>query len=247
MRAINSVVAFAMVLAGCSAAPVATAPVTTAPAATTQVTPSAQPTHPGTPEPSIGRPVPASGELVPGRYVIPAGSTTPATVSYAIAASGWVAQNEGQTVSKHVDNSEREVSFSVSVVDQLFAHPCGDDDRLPVGPTVDNLIGALESLPELVVGPPAEATIGGRPGKVFELSVPEGFDDSKCDPPIGLQVWLDRPGDKYLVVGNDMTTRVHAVEVSGGRFILNVNYRNNADPADLAEFEAIVESIQFHE
>jgi hypothetical protein len=242
VRAIASVVVAVIVLAGCSGTPGSTAPVATA-----QLTPSALATQLSTPEPSIGRPVPASGELAPGRYVIPAGPRTPATVSYAIAASGWVAQNAGQTVSKHVDDSQREVSFSISIVDQLFAHPCGEDDRLPVGPTVDDLIAGLLSLPELVVAPAAAASIGGRPGKVFELSVPDGFDDSTCDPPIGLQVWLDRPGDKYLVLGSDITTRVHAVDVAGGRFILTVNYRNSAYPADLAEFEAIVESIQFHE
>ena len=189
---------------------------------------------------------PGAGALMPGRYFTAQNDWTPVTFSFDIAGPGWVAQNDGQTITKNMDVSAREISWSVEILDSLFATPCGTDDRVPLGPSVNDLVAGLEALPDLDVAVPAELTIDGRAGQVFELSLPDGIDEGSCDPPIGIQVWLDKAGGKYLVIGEDARTRVHAVDVDGARFILNANIAKSADRADVAEFEAIVDSITFH-
>ena len=189
---------------------------------------------------------PHAGDLAPGRYYTARNDWTPVTFAFDIAAPGWIAQNDGQTISKNVDDSAREISWSVELVDALFATPCGDDDRVPIGPSIEDLVTGLQALPDLDISEPTELVINGRAGHRVELSLPEGRDEASCDPPIGIQVWLDAAGGKHLVIGESMTTRVYAVDVDGARFILNVNIAETADPAELAEFEAIVESITFH-
>lgn len=195
---------------------------------------------------SEATPTPLDGEIAPGRYATARNTWAPVTFAFDIAVPGWIAQNDGQTITKHVDDSAREISWSVEILDSLFATPCGDDDPVAIGPTVDDLVTGLQALPDLQVSEPTDLTIDGRAGQMMELSLPEGLDEASCDPPIGVQVWLDQAGGKYLVVGGAMTTRVYAVDVDGARFVLNVNIAKTADPADLAEFEAILGSMTFH-
>jgi hypothetical protein len=35
-------------------------------------------------------------------------------------------------------------------------------------------------------------------GQSVDLTIPPSVDASQCDPPIGLQIWLDRSGNQYL-------------------------------------------------
>ncbi len=107
----------------------------------------------------------------------------------------------GQTISKHANESGREVGWSVSIVDRLFADPCGPNETIDIGPTADDLAAALRALPGPDVAAPMEVTIGGRSWKVIEVTVSADVDVEQCDPPIGLQIWLDRSGNKYFLRG----------------------------------------------
>lgn len=191
-------------------------------------------------------PTPPAGELLTGRYFTAQGDWTPVTFSYQVAAPGWFAQNGGQTISKRVDDSAHEISWSVEILDSLFATPCGADDRVPLGPAVSDLVAGLQGLPDVDASEPTQLMIDGRAGQLLELALPDGLTEASCDPPIGIQVWLDQAGGKYLVVGESHTSRVYSVDVDGARFVLNVNIATTADPADVAEFEAILASITFH-
>jgi hypothetical protein len=135
-------------IAGATATPRATA------------TPSATQTTRPTPIVVAGaRPVPVAGEIEPGRYFIPKGRWTPATFSFTMPA-GWAAENSGQTISKHANESGREVGWGVAIVDRLFADPCGANDTIEVGPTADDLVRALLALPGVEASGPFEVTIG---------------------------------------------------------------------------------------
>ena len=192
------------------------------------------------------RRIPSGGEIEPGRYFIPKGPWTPATFSFTMPA-GWVAQNYGQTFSKHPDESGREVGWGVSIVDRVFADPCGANDTIEVGPTAEDLVAALVALPGLEAGAAVGMTIGGRPGKRLDLTVPADVDVEACDPPIGLQIWLDKAGNKYFLLGPEHPARIYTVDVEGGRFIVvgTSGLNETAAPSDLAELEAIMESIRF--
>lgn len=190
------------------------------------------------------RRIPASGPIEPGRYFIAEGPWTPATFSFTMPA-GWVAENGGQTISKHANESGREVSWSVSIVDQLFADPCGPDDTIDIGPTADDLAAALRALPGPDVASPVDVAIGGRSWKVIEVTVPAEVDVEECDPPIGLQIWLDRGGNKYFVAGHESAARVYTVDVDSARFVVVAFHRPTSAPEDIAEMEAILASIEF--
>ena len=211
--------------------------------------PAAAPTATHTPRPTPitvagARQIPSSGPVEPGRYFIAKGPWTPATFSFAMPA-GWVAENGGQTISKHANESGREVGWSVSIVDRLFADPCGPNDTIEIGPTADDLAAALRALPGLDVASPVDVTIGGRSGNVIEVTVPADLDVEECDPPIGLQVWLDRAGTKYFLAGHESVARIYAVDVDSARFVVVANHRPTSAPEDIAEMEAILASIEF--
>lgn len=248
-RTCSSALAAVALLAGCAGASLGS------PAPTPGGSPSAGPTATSgattvasaSPELVLGaKRTPPSGELTPGRYYTLQNAWTPVTFSFDIAEPGWIAQNGGQTISKNVDQSAREISWSVEIVDSLFATPCGANGRTPIGPAVEDLVNGLRALPDLDVSEPRPVRIDDRAGQLLELSPPAVLDVAACDPPIGVQVWLDAVDDKYLLISDEMVTRVYAIDLAGGRFILNVNISRTADPAEVAEFDAIVESITFH-
>ena len=204
-------------------------------------------THTPRPTPITGegaRHIPSSGPIEPGRYFIAKGPWTPATFSFTMPA-GWVAENGGQTISKHANESGREVSWSASIVDRLFADPCGPNDPLDIGPTAADLAAGLRALPGPDVASPVDVTIGGQSWKVIEVTVPADVDVEECDPPIGLQIWLDRGGNKYFLAGHESVARIYAVDVDSARFVVVANHRPTSAPEDVAEMEAILASIEF--
>jgi hypothetical protein len=205
---------------------------------------SPSPSHPAVSSGAGVRHVPAGGRIEPGTYFITEGPWTPATFSFTMPA-GWVAENGGQTISKHANESGREVGWSVSIVDSLFADPCGSNETIDVGPTADDLAVALRALPGPDVAPPLDVTMDERPWKVIQVTVPADVDIDACDPPIGLQIWLDRSGDKYFLAGPESVARVYTVDVDGARFVIVANHRPTSVPDDVAEMEAILASIEF--
>jgi hypothetical protein len=235
-----------LVVAGCASV-VRTSPFLPDPKSSAlAVAPSAA----GTPQPTPitvagARHIPRSGAIEPGRYFVAKGPWTPATFSFTMPA-GWIAENGGQSISKHANDSGREVGFSVVIVDRIYADPCGANDTIELGPTADDLGAGLLALPGVEARGPFQVTVGGRPGQHLELTAAADIDLDVCDPPIGLQIWLDRSGNKYFVLGH-IPARVYIVDVAGGRLVLvgTSSFNRTAAPADIAEVEAIFASIEF--
>jgi hypothetical protein len=186
--------------------------------------------------------LPIGGELEPGRYFIEEGPATPTTFSFAVPA-GWLGGAAG--VSRHRDESGREIGFIVAVVDALFGDPCGGNAPVDAGTTAEDLVNRLTERPGLDVTPAEAIELDGRRGQTVELAAETEIDLNTCDPPIGLQVWLDQAGN-YLVVGPEVVTRIHTVDVEGERFVLVANHGLSADPGEIAEIAAMIESIRFH-
>ena len=203
---------------------------------------------PPTPAPSAsaaasvaGQPILGSGPLEPGTYHILRGPATPVSFSFTVPA-GWIGGGAG--AGKHPDESGRELGFGASIIDEVFADPCGANLPIDAGATAQNLADALTGLPGLDVSPPEPISIDGEEGIALDLAVAEGIDVETCDPPIGLQGWIDRAGD-YGVIGEGVSTRLYLADVGGERFVLVSNAADAADPNDLAELATIIESIRF--
>jgi len=207
-------------------------------------TPALEPTPTLGPTPAVTPgPPPVSGPIDPGKYHFGRGPYTPAGFTFTMPA-GWVAENGGRTVSKHPDEPGA-VAFGPFVIERIYSDACAPYAvQTEVGPTVDDLVGALMAQPGPDVSEPVDITLGGYPGKRVELTVPADLDVAACRIPAGLQIWLDASGGKYLLFDHDVTATVYIVDVNGERLVITTVFRFDSSEADIAEMEAILASIQ---
>lgn len=241
--AVSMALVTAVATAGCSPAP-AGSPTIAIPPATPgggSNAPADRSLAPPPTPPPAPSPVPGAGPIAAGTYRVAQGST--AAVGYQITLpDGWIAENGGQTISKHPDESG-ELFINPFVVDDVFADPCGGNELMPVGPRADDLATALLAQPGPQVSGPSDIELGGFRGTLVELAYPDGLDPGTCDPPIGLQVWHNVPGDKYLVLVPDGRLKVHLADFGSRRLVLVAGFRSLSTAADLAQQQTIIDSI----
>lgn len=240
-----TVVAMAVALAGCSAGGSATSAATATASATPSAatgessSPAASPTDAGPPR------IRSSGEIEPGEYLVASSlwSAVPYTLTMP---AGWVAENGGRTISKHADE-DRELSLNPFVLDEIYGDTCGSEEQpVAIGPTVDDLVSALQAQIGPAKSAPVEVDFGGHPGVRIDVTVPPQLDIAACRlQGFGLQLWLDMYDDKYQVLLTDGTVSVYMADVDATRFVLTTQLRVGSDPAEIAEMEAIVASIRF--
>ena len=202
--------------------------------------PSPSTAQSGSPQPTHA-PVPDSGAIDAGTYLMTDGVT-----SFSITIPpGWDAEGGGRDIRKHRE-APNEVTFGIYVPEiSVFPDACvtGDDPQ-PTGPTVDDLIAALRAQENSDVSEPAEVMIGGRPAMRLDLSIPEGLDLTECDDGT-LKIWVDEAGSYLAGLGPTGSTPVTLVETSSGRVVFYTEEGAEATASDLAELQAIVDSIQF--
>ena len=120
----------------------------------------------------------------------------------------------------------------------LYAEPCGDEPppNIPVGPTVDDFVGALVDHPKLDVTTPIDVTLGGYAGKYVDLQVPS--DISAC--PASYFPW--EPG--IYAQGPGSRWHLWILDVDGIRVVVQSTDYVGTSPQRQVELRAIVESIQ---
>lgn len=203
----------------------------------------------GTPSPTARAtvpPLPYSVEPVaiePGTYRIPdsAWSVADFTVSFP---EGWTVQY-GHVYAKK-DGTPEEFGFYAVVVNAIYADACAGftGELMEVGPSVDELAAALLQQPGPMASGPVPTTLGGYPASRIDLTVPESFDLEACSlGSIGLQIWYSAPADKYFVLLADGTASVYIVDVDGQRQVFLTAYRSATSDEDLAELQAVLDSI----
>ena len=142
-------------------------------------------------------------------------------------------------------------------VGEVARNPCHSIGNLvDPGPTVDDLVGALEAQSMRHATKPTDVTLGGYPGKYLEWSVPKhwvvtGDGDFKgCD----LQddghrdfvSWLGNGGDgqRWQQMAGQVD-RLWVLDVNGQRLVVDANYAPGTTQAQRDEEDRIVQSIQF--
>ena len=243
---ISRVMAGALILsatAGCAGTTDPTSkPPTDAPSVTAVSTPVASTSSTSPTASTVAPPVPSEGPIQAGTYRVDPGPWT--AVGYTLTMpEGWVAQNGGETLSKHPDEPG-EVGVNPFVVTDIFADACGPDDLLTVGPTASDLVTALERQAGPETSVPTAVTLGGYPATSLQLTIPAGLDPTTCDPPIGLQIWHSAQADTYMVVIDDATVTVTAADVNGARLVLSTQALSGSTADDIAEMKAIVASVR---
>jgi hypothetical protein len=198
--------------------------------------PTPTPTPTATPTPP---PVLVGDALEPGTYTL-VGTDIHATITVP---AGW-SNLGGWGVQKGDDDARMVVGYWS--FEQDFAHvytdPChwsGNEVDPPVGQTVDDLADALAAQLYRGDGIPTDVTIDGYRGKYVELSVPNDADFSTCDEG-QFRSWEGRYHQ-----GPGQIDRVYILGVDGRRVVIIDHHMPAASAADLAEQQAVVDSIDF--
>lgn len=126
-------------------------------------------------------------------------------------------------------------------VSHVYADPCRWHDGFvdpPIGPTVDDLATAFANQPQRGDAAPTDVTIGGYSGKMIELSVPDDIDFANCDGG-EFHGWEGR-----FQQGPGQIDRLYILDVGGQRVVIDAHYVRGTSEAELAEQQAVIDSIQ---
>lgn len=184
-----------------------------------------------TPEPTqTPIPLPVQGELAPGTYAIDDVLTSRILLTVP---DGW----QKNVIPAAVWTPDSNAHLGFATVENVVVDPCAAVPvfRDPaVGPTVDDLVTALESLPGLEVSLSTDVTVAGYAGKRLELTAP----DATCG---DATLWRIQPLD------DNGPLEVHAVvwvlDVDGERLAIIAHDRPGAATSDIEEMQAMVDSL----
>lgn len=190
-------------------------------------------------------PLPPSGALEPGTYTIDDRSFTQATHFIVTVPAGW-ATSEPFIVKK--EGQEGEVGLTTWVVSHVYSDSCQHttDTLVDVGTSPDKLVSALVALKNRVVSQPTDVTIGGFPAKRLELSLPAGLDVSTCTF-AAIKNWPDPGPDEsggLCCGGSGFVDVVYVVDINGKALAVVARHLPGSSAQDLAELQAIVDSIR---
>jgi hypothetical protein len=121
----------------------------------------------------------------------------------------------------------------------LYRDPCIKVDGPPdveVGPSADDFADALAAHPLLDATTPVETTLGGYSGKYVDLQLPA--DIAKC--PFGYYPWAPA----FYAQGPNHRWHIRSLDVEGVRVVIQNGDFAGTLPEDLAEMQAIIESIK---
>lgn len=151
----------------------------------------------------------------------------------------WV--NEGFVLIKNHAMPPAGMAVSIWTVENTFTDPCSLKQLEPaVGPTVDDLVTALSQITSTTATKPTSATIAGQDARFVEVVV----DDVIECPPGKFNLWQAAPNDYRYLQSAGETNRLWVFDVAGERVVVDAEYQSGASSADLAELQAIVDSIQ---
>ena len=221
---------------------------------TIDTAPSDSPDTTGAPAPQDVLAVPGNGSafppLEPGLYFVDpdADDSTPMRVVYEVAEEGW------QAWFGAVKESSAPTMLSIATVSNVTNDACEDQTPLdpPVGPSVDDLATALTQLePFEVTAPPTDVTVAGYSGTHLELTVPDmelvpGGEDLFVGCEDRLHSWIapvnGGPFGGYS--GPGQTEEFFILDVNGERLVLVKFDSPGSSPEDIAERDAMFDSIQ---
>jgi hypothetical protein len=207
--------------------------------------PSPSPVPSAAPVPSATS-LPADGPITPGRYAWdwPGGRLT-----FAVPA-GWTARADGQ-IAKH-EEQPNEVNLAPALpetgqgVTHVYGDACLDETLAPVGPTVADLVAALDSQVSTDVTV-TDVTIGGRPAYRIEMVFSPSVDPTTCRDGAGspVKIWADHDQTVFFAFPLGTGSTAYLVDVDGERIVFFGGSSAGSGGADTAEVEGIVDSMAF--
>jgi len=138
----------------------------------------------------------------------------------------------------------------------VYQDPCrweSSRPSAPVGPSVDEMAAALSAQAMRNATAPTELTVDGFAGKAIELTVPadiafapeNGFVD--CDGRLEFRSWILEKGlSSYsLQAAPGQHDQVWIIDVNGTRVIIDASFYEATSATDMADLQAVLESIRF--
>lgn len=225
--------------------------------------PSPLPTPSATPEIAIYLPHQNEDVIPPGRYQLSGPMSVqppgwPARVNVTVPA-GWRMTYTERGGGLHT--AATEMLFTIGPegaglsgwsVANLYSDPCGERtlaDR-PLGPSVDDLVSGLASLPTVEVTQPTDTTLDGFDGKHLRMTVLSDCGDrgdGNGRLPIGLWTGTGEPkrgGEHFDQAGwLGWEHQLWILDVDGRRFVIDAAHAADASPELVTELQEMVASI----
>jgi len=205
------------------------------------------------PSPSTARstglpPAPESGPIDPGRYqlLLPGGGL----VAFGVP-EGWTAN--GPRIVKNATTPTEMVLAAYLPgtryeVTDVYADACQSADQMePVGPTVDNLVAALDAQEGTDVVS-TSFSAGSTVGRRIEIRETPGLDRSACryGSKGPLPIWANEIGaSRFTLTHAGDWAVAYAFYVDGSRVVLAATFGPEATDEDVAEVDAILASFEF--
>jgi hypothetical protein len=185
---------------------------------------SPSPTPTGVPSPS------AEGALSPGQHSLQ--SFAVPGITYEVPA-GWSLCSDSPDEANLC--SDRELGVSFVIVQNVVAGACASAFELqspPIGPSVDELVAAISSLPGVTVTPAVDVSIDGFQGKALTVS-------AAVPPTCAVYTWASSLHTNGM--GADEANIVRIVDVNGTRLLIAGAYPRVGPDAGTAA--ALVQQI----
>jgi hypothetical protein len=155
--------------------------------------------------------------------------------------AGW--QAEGWNLDKHRGESGEVGWTAFSFVAGVYTDTCAADGTLqPIGPSVDDLVNALEQLGGATVSPAVDTTVGGYPAKRVDLAMPD-VDVATCRIGI-LQIWTDAAQQSFNALDPLQQESVYIVDAAGKVVVITTASNPGSSAQDIAEMNLIIGSMQ---
>jgi hypothetical protein len=227
---------------------------------TPQPTPTASPTTPPSPSPTPRELPPEGGGLTPGTYVTRPYDTTAPELEIAFTVPvGWGAATEWGLVSERTALPTGNAVGFLSA-NGVYSDPCHWDTEgtgeatsgdVGVGPTAADLANALASQTAYTSTAPVDTTLAGYTGKTMDLVLPSDVDFETCDVHTGdtsgvFFIWSTPEAelDNLYAQASGEHRRLWILDVEGKRVIIFHIFDDGESDANLAEAQAIVDSIE---
>jgi hypothetical protein len=219
--------------------------------------PTATPTDTAAPSVAVLAPGPIcdgrdrTGKLEPGTYSVSQSATTPVPYTVEVPA-GWTLSG-GCDIGKHLGEegspSEDEVLFSVWNVTHIFSDACSWDetDVISTGSTAAELTDALRSQKGHEASPTTDVEVDGLPALRTAFTIGPEVDPATCSSGY-IRLWPlagpDYDGG-FCCSAKNSVVDLRIADVNGQPVVVLTGYQPDTSAEDLAELDAMVESISF--
>jgi hypothetical protein len=211
-------------------------------------TPDATPTA----EPTVSAPEPTHGPLAEGPFLLVYEQLFGLPVTVTIPAPDWHGLPTVTAVDKHGMAGPPQGAGLVVYGGEMFVYgdPCAWESTRPddAAASLGELVAALSAQASRDATPAVDVTVGGYPGKMLTLRVPEEADFAACDAgEFRTLIEVSTSGEEAPRAhqGPGQINEVWIVDVDGTLVFFDAGYFADTSAEDVEEMRAMVESATF--